>query len=167
MSDPSDPSDPTTSPPAPHWRLSNFQTTVPFRLEGRFEYTSWSDLERTLGAELRFADLPQLHLEFGQEVSHLQAGVGVQLFEARLGRVGPLMVNLGSEAMLRWADSQQLELGADLEINHVQWPNLGFFLEGSVGFEAADGGVDVSGAILGGLRLNFDIYSGPGTWRRR
>ncbi len=148
-------------------RVANFDTTVPFRLTGELQYTSWDELQRTLGGQVKLGDLPQLRLEFTQEVSQLQGAVGVQLFETHLPRIGPLLVQAGTSATVRWAEHQEFELAGELEIQHVRWPALSFTVEGSMSLAAGSDQPEVGGAIQAGLKVNFDFLAPSGTFRRR
>ena len=163
-------SDPSTQPtPTPRWVLKEFQLTVPFRMEGELEYQSWSDLERTLSGDIRFGSLPPLSFEFGQSVSRVQGGLGLQLWQTELPRIGPLMTEVGVAAMLRWAEDQEVELNAGLDFRSVQWPSFRFSLEGAMSLSGLnhDGQPQLGAEITGNLRFDFDILAPRGTFRRR
>jgi hypothetical protein len=164
MSDPS-----TQSTPTPRWVLKDFQLTVPFRMEGELEYQSWSDLERTLSGDITFGSLPQLSFEFGQSVSRVQGGLGLQLWQTELPRIGPFVAEVGMGAMTSWAEGLELELNSGLDLRTVQWPSFRFSIEGAMGLSGLNhGGQPQLGAeITGNLRFDFDIFAPRGTFRRR
>jgi hypothetical protein len=149
--------------------LREFQLTVPFRMTGELEYQSWTDLERTLSGDITFGSLPQLSFEFTRGVSRLQGGLGLQLWQTELPRIGPVMTEVGVGAMMRWAEDQELELNAGLDFRSVQWPSFRFSLEGAMNLSGLDhGGQPRLGAELtGNLRFDFDLFAPRGTFRRR
>jgi hypothetical protein len=161
----SDPNAPTT----PRWIVREFHVTTPFQLTGELEYQSWDDLERPLSGDLEFASLPQLRFEFGQNVSRLQGGLGLQLFKFELPHIGPLVIEAGLGAMARWGDEQGFEVSPEIEIRNVQWPSFRFTLGGTMSLTGSnDGGQPQLGAeIVGGLQFNFDLFAPRGTYRRR
>ncbi|TDV40993.1 hypothetical protein [Actinophytocola oryzae] len=114
-------SDPT-APTTPHWLVREFQLTTPFRLTGELEYQSWDDLERTLSGDLEFGNLPQLRFEFGQNVSRLQGGLGLQLVKFELPHIGPWVTEAGIGAMARWGEDRGFDLSSELEIRNVRCP---------------------------------------------
>jgi hypothetical protein len=161
----SDPAAPTT----PRWTLKEFSITTPFKMEGELEYQSWADFERTLSGGLTLESLPQFRFEFGQKVSRIQGGLGLQLWQTELPRIGPVVAKLGVGAMVKWADDREFELKPGLEIGSVQWPSFRFTLEGSMSLSGHDGGgrPTLNGGITGGLMFKFDLFAPRGTFRRR
>jgi hypothetical protein len=161
----SDPSAPTT----PRWILREFQLTTPFRLSGELEYQSWDDLERTLTGELEFAQLPALRFEFGQSVSRVQGGLGLQLIKYELPQIGPWVTEAGMGAMVRWGEDQGFEVNTGIELRNVQWPRFSFAVEGAMTLSGSnEGGHPQLGAeITGNLRFHFDLFAPRGTFRRR
>jgi hypothetical protein len=158
-----------SDPARPQWVLREFEVTTPFRLSGELEYQSWDDLERTLSGDLEFPSLPQLRFEFGQNVSRLQFGLGLQLMKVELPRIGPWVAEAGMGAMVRWGDDQGFELSPELEIRNVQWPTFSFAIEGAMTLSGTnDGGTpQVGAAITGNLQFHFDLFAPRGTYRRR
>lgn len=161
----SDPSAPTT----PQWIIRPFHVVTPFRLDGELEYQSWDDLERTLSGELEIGDLPQLRFEFGQNVSRLQGGLGLQLFKYELPQIGPWVVETGVGAMVRWGEERGFEVSPEIELRNVRWPRFRFSIEGAMNLSGShEGGAPQLGAeITGNLRVHFDIFAPRGTYRRR
>jgi hypothetical protein len=161
-------SDPT-APTTPHWIIRDFQLTTPFRLSGELEYQSWDDFERTLSGDLEFGSLPQLRFEFGQDVSRLQGGLGLQLIKYELPHIGPWVTEVGLGAMARWGEDNGFELSPELEIRNVQWPTFSFTLEGAMSLSGsnADGQPELGAEITGNLQFRFDLFAPRGTYRRR
>jgi hypothetical protein len=157
------------APAAPRWILKEFELTVPFRMEGELEYQSWSDLERTLSGDITFGDLPQLRFEFGQSVSRIQGGLGLQLWQIELPRIGPIVTEVGMGAMVNWAEGAELEVDAGIDLRNVQWPSFRFSIEGTMGLSGSNHGgrPQLGGAITGNLAFDFDLFAPRGTFRRR
>jgi hypothetical protein len=161
-------SDPT-APTTPQWTIREFQITTPFTLSGELEYQSWTDFEHTLSADIDFESLPQLRFEFGQNMSRLQAGLGLQLFKYELPHLGPWVAEIGAGAMVQWGEDNGFEVGPELEIRNVKWPTFSFSIEGAMnlsGFNAADG-PQLGAEITGNLQFHFDLFAPRGTYRRR
>jgi hypothetical protein len=161
-------SDPTTQQ-TPRWVIREFQLTTPFRLDGELEYQSWDDLERTLSGDLELGSLPQLRFEFGQSVSRLQGGLGLQLFKFELPRIGPWVTEVGVGAMTTWGDDQGFELSPGIDIRNVRWPSFRFSIEGAMTLSGSNqgGSPQLGGEITGSLRFDFDLFAPRGTYRRR
>jgi hypothetical protein len=161
-------SDPA-APYTPQWILRPFQLTTPFRLSGELEYQSWTELERTLSGDLEFGSLPQLRFEFEQDVSRLQAGLGLQLLKYELPRIGPWVTEVGLGAMATWGEDNGFELSPELEIRNVQWPTFSFAIEGAMSLSGSneDGQPQLGAEITGSLRFRFDLFAPRGTYRRR
>lgn len=159
----SDPAAPT------HWVIREFQLTTPFLLRGELEYQSWDDLERTLTGELEFGQLPQLRFEFGQDVSRVQGGLGLQLVKYEFPQIGPWITEAGIGAMVRWGEDQGFELSPEIEIRNVQWPRFSFSIEGAMTLSGSNEGgqPQLGGEIMGNLKIHFDIFAPRGTFRRR
>lgn len=156
-------------PSAPTWVIREFQLTTPFRLAGELEYQSWDDLERTLTGELEFESLPQLRFEFGQNVSRLQGGLGLQLVKYELPQLGPWIAETGVGAMVRWGEEQGFEVSPEIEIRNVQWPSFSFSIEGAMSLSGSNegGGPQLGAEITGNLKFEFDLFAPRGTYRRR
>lgn len=165
MSNPAVPPAPTT----PTWVLRPFQLTVPFRMHGELQYQSWTDFERLLTGNLTLGSLPQLSFEFGQNVTRLQGALGMQVWETELPRMGPFITSVGVDGVMRWADTQQVDLTLGLDVRNVNWPSLRFSIEGSMSLSGLDqaGQPQLGGEITGNLRFNFDLFAPRGTFRRR
>ena len=161
----SDPAAPTT----PQWIIRPFQLTTPFLLKGELEYQSWDDLERTLTGDLEFESLPQLHFEFGQEVSRVQGGLGIQLIKRELPHIGPWVTEIGLGAMLSWGGDHDLELNPSIELRNERWPWLSFTIEGAMTLSGVNTGgqPELGGEISGGLTVKFDLIAPRGTYRKR
>ena len=161
-------SDPVTQQ-RPRWVFREFHVTVPFRMDGELEYQSWTEFERTLSGAVNFGSLPQLRFEFGQSVSRLQGGLGLQLWQTELPRMGPWLTEVGVGAMTSWADEHSYEVNAGIDIRNVQWPSFRFSVEGSMNLSGVhQGGQPQLGAeITGNLRFDFDLFAPRGTFRRR
>jgi hypothetical protein len=156
-------------PPVPTWRLKEFQLTVPFTMKGELEYQSWTDLERTLTGNVAFGSLPQLRFEFGQTVSRLQGGLGLQVWQTELPRIGPIVTTVGVDAMMKWADNQQFSVIPGIELRDVQWPSFKFSIEGAMNLSGLDQGgkPQLGGEISGNLKFDFDLFAPRGTFRKK
>jgi hypothetical protein len=157
------------APTAPRWRIREFHLTTPFLLRGELEYQSWDDLERTLTGDVEFGSLPQLRFEFGQNVSRLQGGLGLQLFKYELPHLGPWVTEVGVGAMARWGEERGFEVSPGIEIRNVQWPTFRFSIEGAMTLSGSNEGgqPQLGAAITGNLQFRFDLFAPRGTFRRR
>jgi hypothetical protein len=157
------------APATPRWIMQEFQLTTPFILSGELEYQSWTDLERTLSGDLELGSLPQLRFEFGQDVSRLQGGLGLQLMKRELPRIGPWVAELGLGAMVRWGEDRGFDVSPEIELRNVQWPTFRFTIEGAMGLYGSNenGQPQVGAEITGNLEFRFDLFAPRGTYRRR
>jgi hypothetical protein len=160
-------SDPNV-PTRPRWLLREFHLTTPFELSGELEYQSWAELEHTLTGDLDFAALPQLRFEFGQSVSRLQGGLGLQLMKYELPRLGPWVTEVGMGAMVRWGEERGFEVSPGIELRNVRWPSFRFTIEGAMTLSGSnEGGPQLGAEITGNLQFRFDLFAPRGTLRRR
>jgi hypothetical protein len=163
MSDPQDP------PQTPRWVVREFQLTTPFIMRGELEYQSWADFERLLTGNVEFGSLPQLSFEFGQTLSRMQGGLGLQLWQTELPRIGPFVSTLGVDATMRWADDQELGLKSGLDVRSIRWPSFRFSIEGSMSLSGLnhDGQPQLGAEIVGNLSFQFDILAPGSNFQRR
>jgi hypothetical protein len=156
-------------PVTPVWVMREFELTTPFVLKGELEYQSWDELERTLSGDLEFGSLPQLRFEFGQDVSRLQGGLGLQLMKRELPRIGPWVAEIGVGAMARWGEDRGFDVSPEIEIRNVQWPSFRFTIEGAMNLYGSNsnGFPQIGGEITGNLEFRFDLFAPRGTYRRR
>lgn len=152
----------------PRWVLRPFRLRVPFRMSGELEYQSWDDLERKLSGDLTIGSLPELRFEFGQNLSRLQGGLGLQLWQTELPRIGPFITEVGVSAMMRWAEGQQLRFGTGIEVRHVRWRSFRFTLDGNMDLSGLNqnGRPTLGAEITGNIKFNFTLFAPGGTFIR-